>query len=175
MAVYGLRIAFGKDFISLDGRVYSIIPNLDVLYDVQEFERSARLAQELPLGDPRRLFAFTNAIRQYAGPFLLEFESDWVVERRRNLEMLYLDLISNHADEALMRDQPNRAIKMLQEALAIDPYRDDLNLKYILLLGRLHRRSEIVSHYQRYVSLLSADLGLDPSEEVSNAYTRMIG
>ena len=89
--------------------------------------------------------------------------------------MSYLDLISHHADEALMRDQPSRAVQLLQGALAIDPYRDDLNLKYILLLGRLKRRSEIVSHYQRYVTLLSSDLGLDPSEEVREAYARMIG
>jgi two-component SAPR family response regulator len=174
MAVYSLRNALGKDFISLDGVAYSISTEVDLAYDVREFVRTAKVAQELPVGDPRRLFAFTEAIRQYQGPFLLESESDWVVERRRYLEMVYLDLVSQHADEALMRDQPLRAVQLLQDALVVDPYRDDLNLRYILLLGRLNRRSEIVSHYQRYVTLLSSDLGLDPSEEVRDAYARMI-
>ena len=73
MAVYSLRNAFGKEFISLDGVVYSIAAGVQVAYDVQEFERTARLAQDLPVGDPRRLFAFTEAIRQYGGPYLLEF------------------------------------------------------------------------------------------------------
>jgi LuxR family maltose regulon positive regulatory protein len=174
MAVYSLRNAFGKDFVRLDGIVYSISHEVELDYDVREFERAARVAQELPVGDPRRLFALTESIRLYHGPFLLEFESDWVLGRRRNLEMLYLDLVAEHADEALMRDQPDKAVKLLQDALAIDPYRDDLNLRYILMLGRLNRRSALVAHYQRYVDLLSADLGLDPSEEVREAYSRMI-
>jgi DNA-binding SARP family transcriptional activator len=74
-----------------------------------------------------------------------------------------------------MRDQPDKAERLLRDALAIDPYRDDLNLRYILMLGRLNRRSALVAHYQRYVDLLSSDLGLDPSVEVREAYSRMIG
>jgi DNA-binding SARP family transcriptional activator len=175
MAVYGLRNAFGRDFIQLDGVAYSITEDMDIEYDVREFEHAANIAQSLPIGDPRRLFALTESIGLYGGPYLLEFESEWVIQRRRVLEMLYLDLIAQHADEALMRDQPERAIRLLQDALAIDPYRDDLNLRYILLLGRLNRRSALVAHYQRYVSLLSSDLGLDPSKEVMDAYSRMIG
>ena len=175
MAVYSLRNAFGKDFVRLDGAAYSLASDVDVTYDVARFQQAARVAQSLALGDPRRLFALTEAIRLYSGPYLVEFENQWVVERRRDLEMLYLSLVSQHADEALMRDQPNRALQLLEDALIIDPYSDDLNLRYILLLGRLERRSAMVAHYQRYVTLLSTDLGLDPSEEVRQAYSRMIG
>ena len=175
MAIYSLRNAFGKDFVGLDGAAYSLTTDLDISYDVARFEQAARVAQSLAIGDPRRLFALTEAIGLYRGPFLLEFESQWVIERRRDLEMLYLGLVSQHADEALMRDQPNRALHLLEDALLIDPYSDDLNLRYILLLGRLDRRSAMVAHYQRYVSLLSNDLGLDPSEDVRQAYSRMIG
>jgi len=174
MAVYSLRNAFGKEFVRLEGALYSISSEVAIECDVKEFERASRIAKELPVGDPRRLFALTESIRLYAGPFLQEFESEWVLKRRRNLEMLYLDLVADHADEALMRDQPDKAENLLRDALAIDPYRDDLNLRYILMLGRLNRRSALVAHYQRYVDLLSSDLGLDPSVEVREAYSRMI-
>jgi two-component SAPR family response regulator len=174
MAVYSLRNAFGKDFVQLDGALYSISSGAPLEYDVRKFERASRISKELPTGDPRRLFALTESIRLYSGSFLQEFESEWVLTRRRNLEMLYLDLVSEHADEALMRDQPDKAERLLRDALAIDPYRDDLNLRYILMLGRLNRRSALVAHYQRYVDLLSSDLGLDPSVEVREAYSRMI-
>lgn len=174
MAVYSLRNAFGKDFVQLEGALYSISSGVELEYDVRKFERASRISKELPTGDPRRLFALTESIRLYSGSFLPEFESEWVLTRRRNLEMLYLDLVSEHADEALMRDQPDKAERLLRDALAIDPYRDDLNLRYILMLGRLNRRSALVAHYQRYVDLLSSDLGLDPSVEVREAYSRMI-
>ena len=60
------------------------------------------------------------------------------------------------------------------DLLAIDPYRDDLNAQFLEALGRLGRRSEVVSHYQRYTTLLESELGLDPPREVRDLYTRLI-
>jgi two-component SAPR family response regulator len=83
--------------------------------------------------------------------------------------------LASHADEALVRDQPLRAISTLRQALEIDPLRDDTNLRFLEALGRLGRRSELVAHYQRYVRLLSEELGLDPPESVRQLYARLIG
>jgi two-component SAPR family response regulator len=117
----------------------------------------------------------TEAINAYGGAYLPEFTSDWVIERRRGLELRYLDLLTIHADEAMVRDQPLRAVGTLRRALDLDPYRDDLNLQYMEALGRLDRRSEVVSHYQRYVRLLADELGLDPPTSVRELYARLIG
>ena len=175
MAVYGLRRALGKDVVQLEGTVYAINPEIPVEYDVGRFERAADIADGLPPGDPRRFFALTEAINAYGGAFLPEFTSDWVIERRRGLELRYLDLLTIHADEAMVRDQPLRAVGTLRRALDLDPYRDDLNLQYMEALGRLDRRSEVVSHYQRYVRLLADELGLDPPTSVRELYARLIG
>jgi two-component SAPR family response regulator len=121
------------------------------------------------------MFALTEAINLYSGPFLPEINSEWVMEKRRMLELQYLDLLSNHAQEALVRDQPAKAIKTLRMALDIDPYRDDTNTHFIEALGLLGRRSELVEHYQKYVRLLSNDLGLDPPDSIREMYSRIIG
>jgi two-component SAPR family response regulator len=97
------------------------------------------------------------------------------MERRRRLEVVYLDLLASHADEAIGRDQPQKALPTLRQALEIDPLRDDTNLRFLEALGRLGRRSELVAHYQRYVRLLSEELGLDPPEAARELYTRLIG
>ncbi len=174
MAVYALRRALGKDVVQLDGTVYGVNPEIAVEYDVGRFERAADIADGLPRGDPRRFFALTEAINAYAGTFLPEFTSDWVIERRRGLELRYLDLLATHAEEALVRDQPQRAVGTLRRALEIDPYRDDLNRQFMEVLGRLGRRSEIVAHYQRYVRLMADELGLDPSPQMREIYDRLI-
>jgi len=174
-AIYSLRRLLGKDLILHDGVAYSINPEMKAEYDVERFERAAAIAEGLPLGDPRRLFALTEAINTYGGRFLPEFTSDWALERRRQLEMRYLDLLAQQAREAMVRDQPARALQTLREALEIDPYRDDMNLQYLEALGRLGRRSEAVEHYQRYVRLLANELGLDPPEEVRAFYAKLIG
>jgi two-component SAPR family response regulator len=173
-AIYSLRRLLGKEMIVHEGNSYSLNGERGIEYDVERFERTARVAEGLPLGDPRRMFALTEAINSYSGPFLPEFDSDWVVERRRELELRYLDLLGQHAQEALVRDQPSRALRTLRQALELDPLRDDTNLRYLEALGRLGRRSELVEHYQEYTRLLSMELGLDPPEDVRELYSRLI-
>jgi two-component SAPR family response regulator len=173
-AIYSLRRALGKETIRHEGTSYVLDPDHQLDYDVEQFERAASIAENLPPGDPRRLFALTEAINSYHGAYLPEFTSDWALERRRDLEMRYLDLLAHHAEEALVRDQPHRALHTLRQALEIDPYRDDTNYQLLEALGRLGRRREVVEHYQTYIRLLADDLGLDPSEEIRNLYTRLI-
>jgi len=174
-AIYSLRRLLGKEMIEHEGSAYGLSTESKVEYDVQRFERAVQIANGLPVGDPRRMFALTEAINSYAGPFLPEFDSDWVVERRRELELHYLDLLGEHAQEALVRDQPDRALRTLRQALELDPLRDDTNLRYLEALGRLGRRSELVEHYQAYTRMLSTELGLDPPKSVRELYTRLIG
>ncbi len=172
--VYSLRRILGKESIVQAGTAYSLNPDLNLDFDVARFERAAEVAEGLPPGDPRKLFALTAALNCYSGHLLPESGSEWVVERRRALEMRYLDLLASHADEAMVRDQPQRALATLRQALEIDPLRDDTNLRFLETLGRLGRRSEVVAHYQRYVRLLAEELGLDPPESVRQLYLRLI-
>ena len=173
-AIYGIRVALGRETIPFDGTIYSLNPEQPITYDVAQFEYAAGLAESLPLGDPRRMFALTEAISLYRGAFLPELDSDWAIERRRMLEMRYLDLLAESSEEAMVRNLPSEAVRSLREALKLDPYRDDMNMKYLEALGQLGRRGELVAHYQRYVRLLSEELGLDPPEEVRQLYDRLI-
>jgi LuxR family maltose regulon positive regulatory protein len=174
-AIYSLRRVLGKEAIQHDATMYSLAEDLRWEYDVARFERAAQVAESLPPGDPRRLFALTEAINSYGGAYLSEFDTEWVLDRRRLLELRYLDLLAQHAQEALVRNQPTRALTTLRDALEIDPLRDDTNRQYLEVLGRLGRRSEVVEHYQRYVRLLSSELGLDPPEDIRSLYSRLIG
>jgi DNA-binding SARP family transcriptional activator len=174
MAIHSLRRWVGRDVVELEAGAYQLSPSLEVAYDVASFIRARGIALALPRGDPRRYFALTEAVNSFAGEFLPEFSSDWVIERRRGLELHYLEVLSAYGEEALTRDQPQRAVEHIRRGLAIDPYRDDLNAQYMEALGRLGRRSEVVSHYQRYTTLLGSELGLDPPREVRELYARLI-
>ncbi len=174
MAIYGLRRELGKDAIALDGSAYQLAPSVKLDYDADSFEHVAGLAQRLAPGDPRRLFALTEAVNTYGGAFLPSLSSSWVQDRRRALESRYLDLLALAADEALVSAQPEAAARFLRMALDIDPFRDDVHLRYLEALGELGRQSEIVSHYRGYVRLLADELGLDPPEPIRSLYQRLI-
>ena len=173
-AIYSIRRELGKDAVQFDGNLYSVDTGSDIRYDVAQFEQAASVAEGLPPGDPRLMFALTEAVNLYGGEFLPEFDSEWIDERRRSLELGYLDLLAALSEEALLQGQPSNVVGLLRKALFIDPLRDDTNLYYLEALGRLGRRSEIVAHYQEYVRLLADELGLDPPEEVRELYDRLI-
>ncbi|MEE9216062.1 MAG: BTAD domain-containing putative transcriptional regulator, partial [Anaerolineales bacterium] len=173
-AIYSIRHELGKESIQFDGTLYRVDPELSVQYDVARFEQAAAVADGLPPGDPRSMFALTEAVNLYGGQFLPEFDSEWVDERRRALELRYLDLLASYSEEALVRGQASEAVSWLREALSLDPLRDDTNRYYLEALGSLGRRSEIVAHYQEYVRALAEELGLDPPEDVRELYDRLI-
>jgi DNA-binding SARP family transcriptional activator len=143
-------------------------------FDVDHFERAAKAADRLPIGDPRRKFALNEAIEAYQGPFLPDFTSNWVIDRRGELELRYLDLLAEFSEEALVQDDPQRAMESLREALRIDPFRDDLNRQFLEALGVLGRRTEIIRHYHKYADLLAEELELEPSDEIRTLYHRLI-
>ena len=174
MAVYQLRQLLGKDSVALEGTSYSLRPSRGLEYDVRRFERSAAIAERLPAGDPRRMFALTEAVNSYGGAFLPEFDSGWAVVRRRQLLSHYLDLLIAGAEESLTRNQVARAAQLLREAVTHEPLRDDLYEQLMHALHRMGRRNEIVELYQQYVRALSDDLGLDPPNRLSELYTRLI-
>jgi DNA-binding SARP family transcriptional activator len=173
-AIHSLRRATCDEIIQMDGSIYTLNAEYMTNYDVGNFERAARVAESMLPGDPRRFFALTEVIHAYAGDFLPEFAADWVLERRESLEARYLNLLTTHAEESLARGQPLKAFESLHQALKIAPLRDDINMRYLELLGELNRRSEAIGHYQKYVRLLTDELGLDPPEAMRELYTRLI-
>jgi ATP/maltotriose-dependent transcriptional regulator MalT/DNA-binding SARP family transcriptional activator len=174
MAIYQLRQLLGKDSVTLSGSAYVLQSSAAIEYDVRRFERSAAIAERLPVGDPRRMFALTEAVNSYGGIFLPESDAAWVMLRRRQLQSRYIDLLEAGAEESMTRDQVAHAAQLLQEAVEHEPLRDDLHEQLMRALHRLGRRSEIVELYQRYVRALSEDLGLDPPDRLRELYTRLI-
>jgi DNA-binding SARP family transcriptional activator len=90
------------------------------------------------------------------------------------LELRYLDMMAQLSSEALVRDQPEKAVDVLRRALSIDPMRDDFNYGMLDALGRLGRVSEVVTHYEQYTSLLRQELGIEPPEPTRKLYSRII-
>jgi DNA-binding SARP family transcriptional activator len=173
-AMHNIRRFLPEEIIQIEGSLYRINPGFMIEYDVAHFEHAVLIAENMPLGDPRRLFALTEAMHAYTGSFLPEYSTNWVLERRRELENRYLDILILYADEAATRGRPLESLESLRQALKLAPLRDDLNLRYIQLLGQLERRSEAVGHYQKYTRLLADELGLDPPDSIREAYSRLI-
>jgi len=173
-ATHSLRATIKEELILIEGNRYQINPGISVKFDISDFEQASEIAEAMAQGDPRLLFALGEALNAYRGAFLQEFTADWVLERRRELERRYLNLLNEHTSEALAHGRTEAALESIRTAIAIDPLRDDFNLRYLEILGQLGRRNEVAAHYQAYCRLLSEELGLDPPDEARNLYKRLI-
>jgi DNA-binding SARP family transcriptional activator len=94
MAIHSLRRWVGRDVVELEAGSYQLSRSLEVAYDVASFQRARGIALALPRGDPRRYFALTEAVNSFAGEFLAEFSSNWVIETAARLELQYLEVLS---------------------------------------------------------------------------------
>ncbi len=173
-ALHGIRAALGDDILDTHGSLYQINPDLSIAYDAAEFERLVTLAESIPIGDPRGYFALREAMQLYGGDFLPEFTQDWILRRRRGLEMLQVDVLRQFSEAAFAKGRPEETRRALQAALEIEPLHDGLHHEYLRILGALGMRSEIVSHYQHYSRLLRDELGLDPPLKTRQLYAELI-
>jgi LuxR family maltose regulon positive regulatory protein len=173
--VSGLRRRLGRDAIEFDGLVYRINSNVRIHYDVEEFERAAKVALALHPGDPYRMKALARAGSIYQGDFLPRLDSAWASARRQELRRLLVDLLVEHAREALVLKHPREALRSLRRALEIEDLREDVNSLYLEALGLLGRKGEVIAHFARYRRRLSSDLGITPEDAVQEVYNRLIG
>jgi ATP/maltotriose-dependent transcriptional regulator MalT/DNA-binding SARP family transcriptional activator len=173
-ATHSLRKTLGDDLILIEGLTYQLNPELNIAYDVDQFRHAAAIAESALPGDPRRYFALTEAINVFRGPFLPDISANWSLVRRDELDRHLVALLGAQAESALAQGREERAVESLRRALQLSPLRDDLNMRYLELLGVLGRRDELSAHYRHYTQLLASELGLDPPPEAQSLYQRLI-
>jgi ATP/maltotriose-dependent transcriptional regulator MalT len=160
-AVYRLRQVLGRENIDFSGGQYELTPTAISDYDVQQFYRSARQIDSLRSSQIAWQQIVRETLDQYSGPFLEGADDQWVLERRRELEAIYVELALRLGREANSREEAQASLHYLRLALRMDPYREDLNLAYMEVLSRLGRRVSKVQHERRYRRLLAKDLGIE--------------
>ncbi|HHH81997.1 MAG TPA: hypothetical protein ENL35_03300, partial [Chloroflexi bacterium] len=171
---HALRAALGEDILEIEAGLYRLNPVLDFRYDVAEFDRLCGLAEAMPHGDPRRIFALREAVRAYRGDFLPACAAEWALRRRDSLQRQYLKLLEAAAQEALNTGMDDEALDYLREAVRLEPLRDDLNIRLLEVLGATGRRHEVVAQYRSYRQRLADELGLEPPAEARRLYERLI-
>lgn len=173
-SLYLLRRALGYDVVVLEDQTCRLAPGLDLSYDAAVFEIQAKTALAYRRNETRRLGALAAAATLYGGEFLNELSVEWVTERRRALSDLHQRVLTEYADELLHLTRYDEARGVLEQALQVEPFRDDVHSRLLMCLAAIGRRYEVVAHYQRYRETLRSELGLDPPAEVRALYARLI-
>ena len=136
----------------------------EVEVDLTEFEAGARQALALEPTDADRAGAVArDAAALYRGPAFRDarYES-WAVSARERARSLYLRLLDLLARDAERHEQVDEAVRLLEQAIEVEPYDEDRYAKAANLLRSQGRIGSARTMLQRCRSALE-ELGMEPT------------
>lgn len=113
---------------------------------------------------------YEKVIALYAGGFLKGKGYEWALEKARNLEKDYIELLEEAAQFYLECQQPQRALVKLHKIIETNPLREDIHNQIILLYLDLGRKNEAWQQYLALEKLLMEELGVKPKEKIRKLF-----
>jgi two-component SAPR family response regulator len=103
----------------------------------------------------------------YRGRFALDFAyEDWASDYRETLHAAVLSAVEVEVKRARLMANHDRAIRLAQSMLAVDPTADSLELELVLAYRSSGRRAAAAEQYAHYSAFVRDELGSDvPSLE----------
>jgi LuxR family transcriptional regulator, maltose regulon positive regulatory protein len=175
--LYRVRNALFKDVIVHQaGGMYRINPAREYRYDVDEFQRLARLGlnQEEASSASMQAMARGRALALYRRPFLETCEYDWCDQIRRSLEDTLLDLLYAQARHVALNGSPDDAEALYARALHINPFDERAHRGIMWSRGVRGDRSGALRQFQDCREILADEMGIDPEAETMNLYIHLL-
>src|SRR4029077_15351111 len=140
--------------------------------DTHQLESASKLILNTPDGahSASGIQAASAAIDAYAGPFLEGYEGDWVLQERERLHCLFVRSTFCLMRANAMKSNYEDALEYGRRILAIDALRESVQRDVMLLLVLNGQRAEALRAYERFATLLKADLDIAPMPETQRLY-----
>jgi DNA-binding SARP family transcriptional activator len=160
-AVWQVRRA-ADGLLASNGSTLALAGHVQV--DVAELTTFAGLAS----GTPSSLeFDETMRVLQ-TGELLPGWYEDWVLFERERIQHLRLRALESLALTNLQAGSPHRALAAARTASGIEPLHEGAQLLLIRACLECGNVPEAVRHYQSYRSQLQRDLGVQPSQQLTD-------
>jgi len=107
-------------------------------------------------------------------PFLAGESLPWVVAQRERLRTLLVRTLDYQSDFYQWHGERDVALKLAQEVVALEPFRETGHQRLMRLLRDLGNRAEALRAYERCRRLLRDELGVSPSAETEALYLTLL-
>lgn len=164
-----------EDYILCERGVYSWNKNVLCTVDAEIFEGKWKLAANGALAEDERLRHYLEAIRLYTG-YLLPKSSleDWVVPLSSYYHRIYCDCVNSVYKLYSHMGLYEPMLEICRFSIELDPYNENLNELHILTLVKLDSHKTALKYYNEFIDKLYKELGVTPSENMSNLYQEII-
>ncbi len=168
--LYRVRRAVFPGILMLEQGRYKLNPDVNIWFDVAEFEGLLSQVENLPPDSKAREAKLERAIELYGGPFMEEFYSEWTEMRRRELEDKYLKALSLLASFYGDQEKYNGAIALLKNSITIDPYQDDLYCQIMEWQLTTGDKTSALRTYKQYLDTVAGEVAFVPSARMQELH-----
>jgi DNA-binding SARP family transcriptional activator len=109
------------------------------------------------------------------GPYLQDLDATWVWPERERFDRICIEAGIQLAEAQRQNGDLQAALQVCQEALKIDPSREDIHRLAMQLQAEKGDTLGIIWQYQACCEALRAELDTDPSPETQALYRRLTG
>jgi LuxR family maltose regulon positive regulatory protein len=174
-AKFAVSKALGKRAMEYKNGVYTLHPELDVLYDVRSFEDLLEAAHESASAPAEALPRLLDAANLYQDDFLIDIDREWVMPLRHALATQYMRCCLDAGAAALAIGQPDVAIGALDTAAQRDLINEEVARMLMTVQWKAGKRSDALKAYQRLHDALQSEMGIRPDPETERLYKAIKG
>ncbi len=146
--------------------------------DVDLFERSLHAVDQIDQLEASDTWIAVDQLRAgvelYRGDFLAGFYDDWVTFEQERLRELYLNALTMLIELLAGAGDNQQALGYARRLTNHDPLRETAHRAAIRLYFLLGRINDALQQYERCRSVLSDELGSEPSPETQALYERIV-
>lgn len=156
----------GVELTSYWSGFYRINPDIDLQYDVVKFLDSIQRSMVADDDDAVRMLE--HAIALYRGTFLSgPAEVEWAYDRREELRAQYVEALASLGRLKQNREQFDQALGLYQQALSIQPHREDLARGVMDTSAALGMPARALMAHKQLVDQLQNELNVTPDPQTT--------
>jgi two-component SAPR family response regulator/Flp pilus assembly protein TadD len=170
--LYRLRHAIGQTVIRFENNLYSFNRLMDYDYDVEKFNAALIKAKSASQWN-EKISHLRAATSLRNGLYLQDLDATWVWPERERLDRMGIDACLQLVEILKQNGDSKAALQACQEALKIDPSREDVHRLAMQLNSELGDSLGIIWQYQACCKALRSELDMDPSPETQALYQQL--
>ena len=160
-ALHKIRRSFKEDVIlSPNKSILTLNKDLDIDIDVEKFQR-----------DPLNNFSLYNGnfLKGFYVKEAIDFDY-WVLEINTFYKELFIKTAEKKIEEDFLQNRLENLETAITSLLAADNFNDKAYLYLMKFYKEKGRYDKIINEYKNIQKLMEEELGVDPPDEIKNAY-----
>lgn len=162
----------GRELTNYRSNFYRLTDDMLISYDVRDFESALKTAANTTGAAAGGLYRQAVELHRY--PFLKSLDRPWMLQRREQLRLSYIDALVAAARLNRAEGNDDMALNLLLRAQHELPEREDICRDVMLLYKKRGQPERAAAHYETLAARLMRRLHIHPSAQTRQVW-REIG